>query len=395
MRAINRAVLALAVAAAVVAAPTAASAVPPIVGVPAAMAWGDNTFGELGDGTVVSKPYAVQVYGLTSGVAGVAAGRGFSLAVLSSGQVLSWGLNDYGQLGDGTAGNHYAPFTVPGLTGITQVAAGWNFSLALRNDGTVWAWGGNAVGQLGDGTNVNRYAPVRVSGLTGVTQIAAGYQFGLALRSDGTVRSWGYNVSGQLGDGTATTRRTPVTVSGLTGVVNIAGGEFHSLAARSDGTAWAWGANNEGQLGTGTLANHYVPTPVLTSTGLRGVTKVAAGPWSSVAVGAGGAVFSWGEPLCGGPCANVEPAPVWYSSPTALPIFGVVQVAAGGSHVEAIRIDNSLWAWGSDYDGELGDGARRTGYTPPKQIVASNAIGVAAGTNHTVAIIGQIPTGHF
>ncbi len=223
-----------------------------------AWGWGLNNYGQLGDGTSTVRRAPVQVPGHAQFIA-VASGSAHSVGLKSDGTVWAWGANGYGQLGDGTSTVRYLPVQVPGLTGVSAIAAGGSHSVALRSDGTVWAWGLNNYGQLGDGTSTVRYLPVRVSGLTGVSAIAAGGSHSVARKSDGTVWGWGLNNYGQLGDGTSTVRRTPVQVSGLTGVSALAAGANHSVAVRQDGTVWAWGANGYGQLGDGTSTVRYLP----------------------------------------------------------------------------------------------------------------------------------------
>ena len=143
----------------------------------------------------------------------------------------SFGLNDPGQLGDGTSTNRSTPVAVSGLSGVTAVAAGWYHSLAVKDDGTVWSWGYNSDGQLGDGTTTHRSTPVAVSGLSGITAVAAGTSHSLAVTGDGTVWSWGYNGFGGLGDGMTMQRSTPGAVSGLSGIRAVAAGAYHSLAS--------------------------------------------------------------------------------------------------------------------------------------------------------------------
>jgi alpha-tubulin suppressor-like RCC1 family protein len=153
-------------------------------------------------------------------VAQVAAGRAHTVALKSDGTVWAWGDNAYGQLGDGTTAQRAAPVQVSGLAGVTAIAASQYHTVALKGDGTVWALGENGFGQLGDGTTTERDTPVQVTGLTGATGIAAGNCHTVALKSDGTVWGWGYNGFGQLGDGTTTAwRPTPVQASGISGVI--------------------------------------------------------------------------------------------------------------------------------------------------------------------------------
>jgi Regulator of chromosome condensation (RCC1) repeat len=151
----------------------------------------------------------------------VAGGVSHSLALRSDGTVWAWGDNSKGQLGDGTVTSRPTPVQVTALTAVTAVASGASHSLALRSDGTVWAWGDNSKGQFGDGTTTFSSTPVQVTGVTGITALAAGRSHSLALCNDGTVWAWGDNLEGQLGDATNTVRLTPVQVTGLTGITAI------------------------------------------------------------------------------------------------------------------------------------------------------------------------------
>ncbi len=396
-------------------------------------AWGDNTSGQLGNETTAfaMSSVPVQVTGL-SGVTNAAVGGDHSLAVTGDGTVWAWGGNAVGQLGDETTINRSAPVRVSGLTnvpgGVRAVAAGLQFSVALKNDGTVWAWGVNDAGQLGDGTTTNRTSPVQVSGLTDVAAIVAGTGHVLALKNDGTVWAWGANDEGQLGDGTTTSRSTPVQVSGgMVGVTALAAGVAHSLAVKNDGTVWAWGMNDSGQLGDGTTTSRS--TPVQVSGGMTDVRSIAAGSYHSLAAKSDGTVWAWGEddygqlgdgvrlpsaattpvPAAIGPVGSATPAartsttpgtttatatatstrppatptrlPSAMSSPTnrnqPVQVTGglsqVVEVAAGEQHSLALKSDGSVWAWGGDREGQLGDGCladRCVDRSTPVQVVA-------------------------
>jgi hypothetical protein len=250
--------------------------------------------------------------------------------------VWAWGQNDYGQLGDGTTIARLTPVRVLNLTGVARIAAGMFHSLALKNDGTVWAWGQNDSGQLGDGTTTGRLTPVQVLNLSGVTCIAAGALHNLALKSDGTVWAWGNNSFSELGDGTAIDRHKPVQVPNLRGVTAVAGGDAHSLALKNDDTVWAWGNNEQGQLGDGTTIARQTLGQVMN---LGGITAIAAGPSYNLALGIGappfvGIVYAWGQNDFGqlGDGTNIAR----YTPVQAATLSGHKAIAAGGAHSLAV-----------------------------------------------------------
>ncbi len=187
--------------------------------------WGFNGAGQLGDGTNTYSTVPVPVNSLT-GITAIAGGYGHSMALKNDGTVWIWGFNSNGQLGNGTSGfgtETNVPAQLTALSGIVAIEAGDYHSLALKNDGTIWTWGLNQYGQLGNGTIVDSNVPVQVGSLTGIAAIAGGYAHSVALRNDGTVWAWGRNNWGQLGDGTNTDSHLPTQVMGLcqiaTGVV--------------------------------------------------------------------------------------------------------------------------------------------------------------------------------
>lgn len=257
----------------------------------AALCWGYNYFGQLGNGDNRDRDWPTPVEGLAAGIGEIAAGANHSCARTGAGAVLCWGQNGFGQLGDGSDTNRLVPVAVGGLgSGVTAIAAGFEHTCALVED-TVKCWGNNDYGQLGDGTQTERHAPVTVSGLAGVTAIAAGGGHTCAV-AGGLVKCWGSNDYGQLGDGTQTERHAPVTVGGLTGVTAIAAGGDQTCALQA-GAAWCWGANGYGQLGDGSVLDRFVPVAV---SGLSsGVGAIATGDgYACAVVGASGNVRCWG-----------------------------------------------------------------------------------------------------
>jgi alpha-tubulin suppressor-like RCC1 family protein len=247
-------------------------------------AWGDNSHGELGNGTTTGSDVPVPVTGLT-GVKFVAAGQLYSVAVLDNGTVMTWGDGENAQLGDGKLSDSDVPVAVKGLTGVTAVAAGGQHVLALKSNGTVAAWGADDVGQLGDGGQGGG-RPVKVTGLTGAVAISAGQQFSLALLSDGEVMGWGDNGFNELAQsdsfpGGINSSNVPVQLPGLAHVTAISAGALYGLALLADGTVDAWGDGAFGQLGNGTTDTLTTPTAV---SGLTGVSAISAGGASSAAV---------------------------------------------------------------------------------------------------------------
>jgi alpha-tubulin suppressor-like RCC1 family protein len=326
-------------------------------------AWGQNGVGQLGDGTTTDRHSPVRVSGL-SNVVGIAAGRLHTVALKSNGTVWAWGYNFDGELGDGTIDTRYSPVQVSGLSGVIAIAAIGNgyFTVALKADGTVWAWGDNSYGQLGDGTTTKRLNAVQVSGLSGVIAISGGFVHTLALKADGTVWAWGNNGYGQLGDGTTTERHSPVQVSGLSGVGGIGAGYRHSVACRSDGTAWAWGYNLYGQVGDGTTTTRSNAVQV---SGLSGVSAVAAGQYHTVALKSNGQVWACGYNnygQLGDGTTTQRLTPVQTSVATGL--TGASAIAAGINHNVALKTDGTIWTWGYNANGQLGDGTTTSRSSP-------------------------------
>lgn len=226
--------------------------------------WGANGNGQLGDGTTMDKHLPVQVVALGNKVAEIAAGGATTCARKLDGTLWCWGNNMYGQLGNGTTTDSSVPVQVTALAmEVAQVAVADNHTCARKLDGSLWCWGLNQYGGLGDGTTTNKSLPVSV--LANVAQAAVGQGWSCARKTDGTLWCWGYNAFGEVGDGTTTEKDTPAQVSALgVMVAGVAGGlYYHNCAIKTNGTIWCWGKNNVGQLGDGTTTNQSTPVQAL------------------------------------------------------------------------------------------------------------------------------------
>jgi alpha-tubulin suppressor-like RCC1 family protein len=230
-----------------------------------ARCWGANGDGQLGDGTTTQRHTPVTVLSMPLNLAQISAGGLHTCALFKNGHVDCWGHNNHGQLGDNSTSD--TPFATPvaSLAGVVQIAAGYDFTCALTSAGGVSCWGDNKLGQLGDGTISDSDIPVQVSGLTtGVLALTAGNSTACAVLQSDQVRCWGDGTQGALGDGSFTGSVVPVTVSGLTSDgASISGGTGNTMCGlNSSEQAQCWGYNGHGQLGNGTKTKSNVPVPV-------------------------------------------------------------------------------------------------------------------------------------
>ncbi|OQB48418.1 MAG: Regulator of chromosome condensation (RCC1) repeat protein [Firmicutes bacterium ADurb.Bin153] len=262
--------------------------------------------------------------------------------------------------------------------GFRQVAAGNDYVLLLSAEGDVYFWG--ALG------SVYTYgAALRVPGIENIVAVAAGAQHCLALKGDGTVWAWGANGRGQLGDGTyLDSFNGPVKVDGISEVMAVAAGESHSLAVRTDGTVWGWGDNSAYQIGR--ILPRTIASPALKPE-IDGVVSVAACSRRSVAVKADGSAWQWGNWLIGMPmCGAIYWMDRYVSDPEDIGLKGIVAVAAGFQHSVALKDDGTVWAWGMNSQGQLGNGISGAGYGPYRIPGPDQAIAVAAGVENGLAV---------
>lgn len=314
--------------------------------------WGSNGNGESADPTVALSNLPLSVP-LPKSIVGLSAGSFHALALGGDGSVWAWGGNNTGALGNGGQRDLFLPQRVPDLPVMTALAAGSEFSLALAADGTVWSWGSQDAGRLGNGQDSGAQSkPQRLPGLSTVTALSAGYQHALALGADGTVWAWGLNNYGQLGDGSTSNRSTPVPVPGLPKIAAVAAGDFHSLALGRDGQVWAWGYNISGQLGDGSSSDRHGPVRV---GGVDRAVAIAAGDRTGYAITQDSRLWAWGlneeGQLGAGAVSGHELA-----AHTVNGIADFTAVSGRSGYAVGLRRDGTVWGWGRNFEGQLGDG---------------------------------------
>jgi len=308
-------------------------------------AWGYNQFGQLGDGTRTYYEYDDELNAtlinndksksnpvkIMDDVIQVCAGYSNTMAIKSDGTLWAWGRNDDGQLGDGTKETKVSPVKI--MDDVVQVSTNSNwyssiytYTMAVKKDGSLWTWGNNDYGQLGDGTKTyfyydddenyimidnNKSSPVKI--MDDVVQISAGISYAMAIKKDGSLWTWGNNEFGQLGDGTTESKLSPVKIMDDIKLVYM--GNNYAMALKKDGSLWSWGINIYGQLGDGTVTtykNDYYP---IIDSVIENNDK---------------------------------------SSPVKI-IDDVAQVYMRNNYTMVIKNDSSLWAWGKNDKGQLGD----------------------------------------
>ncbi len=324
--------------------------------------WGDNPFGQLGDGTVNVATTSVAVTGLSDAVA-VATGEKHSCALRAGGTVLCWGFGTDGELGNADSPNSSTvTVVVSGLTDAVAIAAGATHTCALRAGGSVQCWGSNTAGELGTGLrSAGSNVPVAVSSLNNATVVAlaVGNRLSCALKSSGTVSCWGSNDNGQLGIGSLGVDNPNATPLSLSNVVAITAGGFHACALLANGTVSCWGRNADSQLGGNSSPKSSVPVAVA---GLSDVVAVSGGGAHTCALLSAGTVRCWGQSAQGqlgnGSTSSAPPiiSPVAFGSLT-----DVVSIAAGGSNTCALQASGSVSCAGLNADGGLGDGTSGPG----------------------------------
>ncbi|NCU42135.1 MAG: hypothetical protein EOM19_05475, partial [Candidatus Moranbacteria bacterium] len=388
-----------------------------------AWCWGRNNYGQLGDNnTSIDRYTPVQVLGVNAsgflqGVSQVSSGESHTCAIKTDGTVWCWGYNLSGRLGDNTTTSKFTPVQVVGvgnvgfLQEVSRISVGGQHSCVLKNDTTVFCWGFNGAGQLGDNTTTNRYTPIQVLGiggngyLEGISQISLGASHTCITKTDGTAYCWGRNNYGQLGNNTVIDQYTPVQVLGVggsgffSGVSLISVGGSHACALKTDGTTYCWGFNSSGQLGDNTTTQRLTPVQVLGGGGsgfLSGVSQISVGSYHTCSLTVNNIALCWGSNSgqLGDNTTSGRYTPV---KVLGVEIFlgyvsDIQQTVSGSEHSCILKSDHTMWCWGANSYGELGNGAF-INKKAPVQVLGVGGNGyltdifqIAAGSRYSCAV---------
>lgn len=313
--------------------------------------WGNNDYGGLGDGTSIDRTTPVKIGSSNDWKTVTGGGAFFSVAMKNNGSIWAWGDNQFGQLGDGTNIDKWNPIQIGNETNWKSIKTGFYHTLALKNDGTLWAWGYNYSGQLGNGNENSTNVPVQIGVSNDWKEIYVGYHYSIAIKNNGTLWAWGNNYWGQLGDGTTINKNTPTQIGNENNWKSISGGANHTLAIKNNGSLWAWGRNNFGQLGNGNYNNNLVPIQV---GNVNDWSTISAGSYHSLAQKNDNTIWAWGSNNWGqiGDFSNLN-----RNLPTQIGTSNNWKsVFSGFDFSIGILNDDSLWVWGRNNDYEYGNG---------------------------------------
>jgi len=348
--------------------------------------WGYGFAGTLGTNTIINRPSPVQTISGGTNWRQVSLGGVHSAAIKTDGSLWLWGVSYWGQLGNNLRLTQSSPVqTVSGGTNWRQVSLGGVHSAAIKTDGSLWLWGEGNDGRLGENILIRRSSPVQtISSGTNWRQVSLGPYHSAAIKTDGSLWLWGLGTCGRLGDNSTISKSSPVqTVSAGNNWKQVSLSYGHSAAIKTDGTLWLWGYNGTGVLGTNSLTNQSSPVQTV-STG-DNWKQVSLGRFHSAAIKTDGSLWSWGLGAYGVLGTN---STTGQSSP--------VQTISGGNNWKqvslkcfnsaAIKTDGSLWMWGDNRCGQLGNNLTISQSSPVQTVSGGNSWRqVDLGNRHSAA----------
>ncbi|MFP5042853.1 IPT/TIG domain-containing protein [Parasediminibacterium sp. JCM 36343] len=321
-------------------------------------AWGNNTYGQLGDGTTINRTNPVRI-GTDTKWQSISLGNVHTIAMKADGTLWAWGFNGSGQLGDGSTNNSTSPIQIGTAKDWQDISTGNVNNMAIKTDGTLWAWGHNSGGQLGNGTTDNATSPIQIGNANNWQSVSAGGNHTVSIKKDGSLWAWGFNGNGQLGNGTTADEYSPVQIGTANNWQLVSAGENHTMAIKADSSLWAWGYNGLGELGDGTTTNADSPKQIGTATNWQFINAKYE---QTFALNSNGSLWGWGnnnEGELGDGTAINRTSPVQIVSTNNWQF-----VSPGYNHTIAIETDGSLWAWGWNDHGQLGDGTTTNSKSP-------------------------------
>lgn len=329
-------------------------------------------------------------------------GQWCTAAVDANGSLWIWGRNYSGYLVNGSKEDSLVPVKV--MDSVASVSYVGSNAVVLKTDGSIWMWGNNQSGQLGNGTKTDSSTPVKV--MDGVTTVSGGGGYTAAIKSDGSLWTWGWNGTGALGNGgkgndqgvgigistgsgssealfgPPPIQTVPMKV--MDNVVAVGSGGYHTAAIKSDGSLWTWGANHCGHLGNGSVEPSDIPVKVMDN-----MAAVSCGTGHTAAIKNDGSLWMWGDNQFGqlgnGGTGNAEDKDGHTIQTVPVKVMdSVAAVSCGYNHTAVVKSDGSLWMWGDNHYGQLGNGSTERSNIPVK--VMDNIAAVSCGNDHTVAI---------
>jgi|688.fasta_scaffold209737_1 alpha-tubulin suppressor-like RCC1 family protein len=314
-------------------------------------AWGYNVVGQLGNGNTINTSTPMQI-GISTNWKMISGDVFHSLGIKNDGTLWAWGRNHFGQIGDSTFIDKLLPIQIGTDTTWELVSAGYENSYAMKTNKTIWGWGANGYSELGSTASSSKIVPTQIGSSSDWQIIKAGYRDAMAIKSDSTLWMWGWNGWGQIGNGTQNVQSIPFQI-GNSKWIEVSGGWSHTLAIKSDGTLWGWGHNQNKKLGDTNYASFYYTSPIQIGTNSDWL-KIQAGYSHSVGIKNNGTLWTWGWNGYGqlGDTTNS-----YRITPKQIGVKNNWKEISTGQHfIMALDDNDSLFTWGLNQYGGLGDG---------------------------------------